>query len=70
MARVQGFTDYRYAVITHPISSLNAEQVRERAAQALPQVLLVLGLDASAAEPSSLGSDERGVAVGAAVADE
>ena len=38
MARVQGFADYRYAVITHPISSLNPAQVRERAEQALPQV--------------------------------
>jgi len=46
MARVQGFTDYQYVVITHPISSLDAEQVRERACQALPQVLSILGLDA------------------------
>jgi hypothetical protein len=44
MARVQGFIDYRYAVVTHPISSLNAAQVRERARQALPQVLGILGL--------------------------
>jgi hypothetical protein len=44
MARVQGFIDYRYAVVTHPISSLNAAQVRERATQALPQVLGILGL--------------------------
>jgi hypothetical protein len=49
MARVQGFADYRYAVITHPISSLNAEQVRERALQALPQVLAILGLTDSTA---------------------
>ena len=34
MARVQGFADYRYAIITHPISSLNPAQVRERAEQA------------------------------------
>lgn len=45
MARVHGFSDYCYAVITHPISSLNADQIRERAAQALPQVLSILGLD-------------------------
>lgn len=44
MARVQGFADFRYAVITHPISSLSAAQVRERAEQALPQVLAILGL--------------------------
>jgi hypothetical protein len=44
MGRVQGFANYRYAVITHPISSLNPAQVRERAEQALPQVLSILGL--------------------------
>lgn len=45
MARVQGFRDYRYAVITHPISSLNSQQVLERAEQALPEVLRILGLE-------------------------
>jgi len=62
MARVQGFADYRYAVITHPISSLNPAQVRERAEQALPQVLSILGLAQPAPElaasqwPSSVAS--------------
>ncbi len=45
MARVQGFRDFKYAVISHPISSLSEEQVRERARQALPEVLQILGLD-------------------------
>ena len=45
MARAQGFKDYQYAVITHPISSLNEEQIRQRARQALPGVLELLGLD-------------------------
>ena len=45
MARVQGFVDFRYAVITHPISSLDAEQIRERARAALPEVLAILGLE-------------------------
>ena len=40
MARVQGFTDFRYAVMTHPISSLNPEQIRARAREALPEVLV------------------------------
>jgi hypothetical protein len=44
MAKVQGFVDYRYATIVHPISSLNQEQIRERARAALPQVLSILGL--------------------------
>jgi hypothetical protein len=55
MARVQGFTDYQYAVITHPISSLSPDQVRERARQALPQVLAILGLEARA----PVGAAER-----------
>ena len=45
MARIQGFTDYKYVLMTHPISSLNEQQVRERAEQALPQVLKILGLE-------------------------
>jgi hypothetical protein len=44
MARVQGFSDFRYVLMTHPISSLNRQQVRERAEQVLPQVLSILGL--------------------------
>ena len=45
MARVQGFTNFRYAVMTHPISSLNPEQIRARALEALPEVLSILGLE-------------------------
>jgi hypothetical protein len=45
MARVQGFPDYRYAVMTHPISSLSEQQIRERAQSALPDVLAVLGIE-------------------------
>ena len=45
MARTQGFADYRYAVITHPISSLDKEQICQRARQALPAVLAILGLE-------------------------
>ena len=53
MARVQGFTNYQYALITHPISSLNAEQIRERARQALPQVLAILGLEQAARDAAA-----------------
>jgi hypothetical protein len=45
MARVQGFPDYKYVTIQHPISSLNKEQIRERAEKALPEVLSILGLE-------------------------
>jgi hypothetical protein len=44
MARTQGFSNYRFAVITHPISSLDREQICQRARQALPDVLAILGL--------------------------
>jgi hypothetical protein len=44
MARVQGFPGYKYAVIPHPISSLDRTQVRERAEAVLPQVLELLGI--------------------------
>jgi hypothetical protein len=47
MARTQGFADYRYAVITHPISSLDEEQICQRARQALPAVLAILGLESN-----------------------
>jgi len=53
MARVQGFSDYRYALITHPISNLNEEQIRERALQALPQVLSILGLQQAAIDAAA-----------------
>ena len=46
MARVQGFSEYQYATIKHPISSLDQEQIRQRALEALPQVLRILGLEA------------------------
>ena len=45
MARVQGFSDYRYVTIEHPISSLDQDQIRQRAREALPQVLNILGLE-------------------------
>ena len=52
MARVQGFSDFRYAVIKHPISSLNQDQVREAARAALPQVLEILGIEEAAWQPA------------------
>lgn len=42
MAAIQGFRGYRYAVVPHPLSSLDAEQLREHARIAAPQVLEVL----------------------------
>jgi hypothetical protein len=51
MARVQGFSDFRYAVIKHPISSLNQDQVCEAARAALPQILEILGIEEAAWQP-------------------
>lgn len=42
MATALGFPGYRYAVVSHPMGSLDAEQVRERARVAAPQVLDLL----------------------------
>lgn len=45
MARRYGYPNYRYAVIPHPLSSLNAEQVKQRAIDVLPEVLAILGIE-------------------------
>jgi hypothetical protein len=45
MARRNGFADYRYAMIPHPLSSLDAEQVKQRAREVLAEVLSILGID-------------------------
>jgi hypothetical protein len=44
MARRYGYPEYHYASIRHPISSLNAEQIRQRAVDVLPEILAILGL--------------------------
>jgi len=45
MARTQGFADYRYAVISHPISSWDQSQIFQLERQALPAVLASRGLE-------------------------
>lgn len=45
MARRNGYPDYRYAVIPHPIGNLKPEQIRERAVAVLPDVLSILGVN-------------------------
>jgi hypothetical protein len=44
MARRRGFPDYKYVTVTNPIGSLGPEQIKQRAEQALPQVLEILGI--------------------------
>jgi hypothetical protein len=48
MARRYGYPNYRYAVIPHPLSSLNAEQVKQRAIEVLPEILSILGIEEGA----------------------
>jgi len=45
MARRYGYPDYRYVAIPHPISSLNAEQIKQRALAVLPEILAILGIE-------------------------
>ncbi|MBI3742767.1 MAG: hypothetical protein HY261_00565 [Chloroflexi bacterium] len=42
MARIQGIPDYRFVVLPHPVGSLPPDDVRERAKQALPQIIDIL----------------------------
>jgi hypothetical protein len=44
MARRRGFPNYKYVIVTNPIGSLGPEGVRQRAEEALPQVLEILGI--------------------------
>lgn len=43
MARLQGAPGYRYATTSHPIAVLTPDEVRQRAAAVLPQVVGLLG---------------------------
>jgi hypothetical protein len=47
MARIQGVPGYRFAVVPHPVSSLDEEEIEERARLAAPQVLEILRQDFS-----------------------
>ncbi len=50
MARALGEPDYPFAMVDHPIGSLTPEQLRERAADAVQQLLpLLLGTPAAVA---------------------
>ncbi|MDP7673702.1 MAG: hypothetical protein QGI31_02550 [Dehalococcoidia bacterium] len=42
MANLGGIPDYPFVIIQHPIGSLTTEQIRERAIEAAPQIILSL----------------------------
>jgi len=45
MASVQGFPGFEFYAVEHPMASLTAEEVRERALTAMPEVLRILGVE-------------------------
>jgi len=53
MARRYGYPNYRYAAIPHPISSLNAEQIKQRALDVLPEILSLLGIEEGAKDAAA-----------------
>ena len=56
MARRNGYPDYRYAMIPHPLSSLDAEQVKQRAREVLPEILAILGIEEKTRQVSAAAS--------------
>ncbi|MGY1840221.1 hypothetical protein ACI8AH_18375 [Modestobacter sp. SYSU DS0903] len=42
MARIQGAPDYKFAIVPHPVSSLDPDGVAAHAKLAAPQVLAIL----------------------------
>lgn len=45
MAQVQGFPAFDFTAVAHPMASLSAEEVRERAETVMPEVLRILGVE-------------------------
>lgn len=54
MAARRGFSGYAFARVAHPVSSLEQAEIEERAREALPQVLAILGLDGSTPAPADV----------------
>ncbi|GAA4415944.1 UGSC family (seleno)protein [Georgenia halophila] len=46
MAGVQGFPGFDFLTVKHPVASLDAEQIHQRAVDAVPDVLRILGVEA------------------------
>lgn len=45
MARRNGYPDFKYAMVPHPIGNLKPDQIKQRALEVLPQVIEILGLE-------------------------
>jgi hypothetical protein len=46
MARLQGFPGFEFVTVKHPVASLDAAQLHERAINAIPDVVRILGVEA------------------------
>jgi hypothetical protein len=45
MAKVYGFPGFEFVTVPHPLASLDAAQIAERAAGMLPDALRILGAE-------------------------
>jgi len=45
MAKVQGFPGFDFTAVQHPMASLDAAEVRERALAVLPEIVRILGVE-------------------------
>jgi hypothetical protein len=45
MAGVYGFPGFEFVTVPHPVASLTEEQIRTNVAEALPEVLRILGVE-------------------------
>ncbi|HEX6195472.1 MAG TPA: UGSC family (seleno)protein [Jiangellaceae bacterium] len=45
MARVEGFPGFEFLTVEHPMASLHAEQIRQRADKVVPDVVRILGVE-------------------------
>lgn len=46
MARLEGFPGFEFLTVEHPIASLDAEQIRQRAETVAPDIVRILGVEA------------------------
>lgn len=42
IARIRGIADYPFAIVTHPVGTLDRDGIMARARQALPRVMEIL----------------------------
>lgn len=45
MARAYGVPDFPYVLVPHPVASLSALEIRQRAEDVVPRVLQILGVE-------------------------